>query len=92
MYADVNWVGWFYRAGGRRVGPVPRSTIAGLVADGRLLRSARVWKAWNHGDEFQLVPTSAAEAVENVSAGLPGSPTARLWRMIHGPERLQSIN
>lgn len=83
MYADLNWVGWYYRSGERRVGPVTRSKIAGLVAGGQLRRSAQVWKAWNHGDEFHLVATRAAEAVEGDSTGCPGSPAARLWRMIH---------
>lgn len=93
MYVELNWVGWFYRLGERRVGPVTRSKIAGLIAGGQLRRSEQVWKAWNEGDEFRLVPTRAAEALSSLPTYRPGSPSARLWRMIHGySESLESVN
>lgn len=86
METELNWVGWFYRHGERRVGPVPRSKIVGLVSGGQLPRSAQVWRAWNHGDEFHFVPTRAAEAVDDVAAAQPGSVAARLWRVMHASE------
>ena len=59
MLAERSWVGWFYRLGGRQVGPVPRNKIATLVAGGQMRRGEPVWKAWNEGDEYRLVQTKA---------------------------------
>jgi hypothetical protein len=64
MSTEQTWVGWFYNRGGRRLGPVTRSTIAGLVARGQLRHTDPVWKAWSQCDEFQLEPARADEALD----------------------------
>ena len=66
------WVGWYYRLGERKVGPVPRNRIAQLIADGHLQRSEKVWKAWNQGDEFRLDQAEAGEAMRDEPGKPPG--------------------
>ncbi len=78
MLAERNWVGWFYRDSGRRVGPVTRDKITRLVAGGRLGRSEAVWKAWNEGDEFRLVQTNAEAAFDSTIDGAFRLPATRL--------------
>jgi hypothetical protein len=44
----TNWtfLGWYYRQGGERIGPVPSAGIARLVGCGQLRPSEEVLKGW----------------------------------------------
>ena len=86
MLAERSWVGWFYRLGGRQVGPVTRSKIATLVAGGQMRRGEPVWKAWNEGDEYRLVQTKAEDALDSATPYPPGTPCARLWTVFGGKQ------
>jgi hypothetical protein len=83
MMAEQNWIGWFYRTGERRVGPVTRNTIARLIVGGQLRRSEQVWRAWNEADEVRLVPAKASEALYSPSTPVTGSMQASLRRDVN---------